>query len=155
MHAPEPRLVIAQRPTRRDHLHGAWWPRSSEIDQELAPMLTLVGARFGVVFGVMLNRDEWPDAALAGRPARIGKTRISWYGLAEAHQMVLVCDRSRRLALLVLPPETPESIALTATLMACAPGNVLTTDETLSRARTDAPPSPLRVDPLGRTGSMA
>jgi hypothetical protein len=60
-------LVIAQRPTRRDHLHGAWWPHSSDIDQELAPMLALVAARFGAVFGVMLNRDEWARGG-RGRP---------------------------------------------------------------------------------------
>ena len=142
MHVPEPRLVIAQRPTRRDHLHGAWWPRSAEIHDELAPMLALVGARFGPVFGVMLNGDQWPDADVANRQVRIGKTKISWYGVTERHQMVLLCDRSRRLVLLVLPPDTPEPVALTATLMACAPGNALSTGETLARARADTPQSP-------------
>jgi len=142
VHGREPRLVIAQRPTRRDHLHGAWWPHSGDIDQELAPMLELVRARFGSVFGVMLNRDEWPDADVASRQARHGKTKISWYGVMEAHQIVLLCDRSRRLALLVLPPDTPEPVALTATLMACAPGNVLSTNETLIRARAEAPSMP-------------
>lgn len=102
-------------------------------------MLAMVGSRFGAIFGVMLNRDEWSDAAVAGQQTRIGKTKISWYGLAESHQVVLHCDQSRRLALLILPPDTPERIALTATLMACAPGNVLTTDETLIRARAGAP----------------
>jgi hypothetical protein len=141
MRVREPRLVIAQRPTRRDHLHGAWWPYSSDIDQELAPMLAFVGARFGAVFGVMLNRDEWPDVVVTGYQARVGKPKLSWYGLAEAHQMVLRCDRSRCLALLVLPPDTPEPVALSATLMACAPGNALTTEETLSRAWAEAPSS--------------
>jgi hypothetical protein len=138
MRVGEPRLVIAQRPTRRDHLHGAWWPYSSDIDQELAPMLALVGVRFGPVHGVMLNRDEWPDAAVAGYQTRIGKTKVSWYGLTEAHQMVLLCGQSRRLTLLVLPPDTPERTALSATLMSCAPGNVLSTEETLTRARAEA-----------------
>jgi hypothetical protein len=133
----EPRLAITQRPTRRDHLHGAWWPYSSDIDQELAPMLAMVSSRFGAVHGVMLNRDEWPDAVVAGHQTRIGKTKVSWYGLAEAHQVVLLCDQSRRLVLLVLPSDTPEGIALSATLMACAPGNVLTTEETLTRARAE------------------
>lgn len=110
-------------------------------------MLVLIGARFGAVFGVMLNRDEWSDAAVVGHQTRVGKTKVSWYGLAEAHQMVLLCDRSRRLALLVLPPDTPERIALSATLMACAPGNALTTQETLTRARADAPSSVLDSAP--------
>jgi hypothetical protein len=147
MRVREPRLVIAQHPTRRDHLHGAWWPYSSDIDQELVPALTLVGTRFGAVFGVMLNRDEWPDATSAGHQTRIGKTKVSWYGLKEAHQMVLLCDQSRRLALLVLPPDTPERIALSATLMACAPGNALTTEETLTRARAEAPSKVSNIAP--------
>lgn len=139
MRKGEPRLLIARRPTRRDRLHGAWWPYSSDIDQELAPMLALVGARFGAVFGVMLNREEWPDAVVVGHQTRVGKTKVSWYGLAEAHQVVLLCDQSRRLTLLVVPPDTPEPVAVSATLMACAPGNELTPEETLTRARVDAP----------------
>lgn len=105
-------------------------------------MLAMVGSRFGAIFGVMLNRDEWSDAAVAGHQAKIGKTKISWYGLSEAHQVVLHCDQSRRLALLILPPATPERIAQTATSMACAPGNALGTDETLIRARAGALTTP-------------
>jgi hypothetical protein len=137
----EPRLVIARRPSRRDHLHGAWWPHSSDIGLELAPMIALVGARFGPVLGVMLNDDEWPEPSPASRHARSGKTKISWYGLKGSHEVVLLCDRSRRLALLVLPPDTPEPVALTASLMACAPGNALSANETLTRARAVAPAS--------------
>ena len=103
-------------------------------------MLALVEARFAPVLGVMLNRSEWPDAAVAGHQTRVGKTKVSWYGLADAHQVVLMCDRSRRLVLLVLPPDTPEDVALSATLMACAPGNALTTEETLARARAEIRP---------------
>lgn len=147
MNAREPRLVISRRPTRRDHLHGAWWPRSNDVDRELGPMLALVALRFGTVFGVTLNREEWPDAAVAGPSARVGKTKLSWYGLVESHQVVLFCEQSRRIALLVLPPDTPEPVALTATLMASAPGNALSTDETLTRARAQAPASPSTGEP--------
>jgi hypothetical protein len=135
----EPRLVIAQRPSRRDHLHGAWWPRSADLDQELIPMLSAVAARFGAVLGVMLNRNEWGDAPLAGQNSRAGKAKISWYGLDESQLVVLYCGQARRIALLLLPPDTPEPIALTATLMASAPGNVLSALETLTRARAQAP----------------
>jgi Family of unknown function (DUF5994) len=134
----EPRLVIAQRPTRRDHLHGAWWPYTTDLERELAPMLTAVAARFRAVLGVMLNRDEWRDAPLAGQRARTDKAKISWYGLLEPHLVVLHCSGHRRVALLVLSPDTSEQIALTATLMASAPGNGLTTSETLARARAQA-----------------
>ncbi|HKC28333.1 MAG TPA: DUF5994 family protein [Jatrophihabitans sp.] len=133
-----PRLVIAERPTRRDHLHGAWWPYSTEIDVELPPLLAAVAARLGTVFGVMLNRDEWATTPLDATPGRAGKPKISWYGLSESNLVVLQCSDYRRFALLLLSPGTPEEIALTATLMASAPGNGLTTDETLTRAREQA-----------------
>jgi hypothetical protein len=133
-----PRIVIAPRPTLRDHLHGAWWPYTTDIEHELAPMLAAVASRFRAVAGVMLNRDEWPTAALNWLPAQAGRLKISWYGLPESHLVVLHCSEQRRIALLLLPPDTPEEIAVTATLMASAPGNGLTTNETLTIARAQA-----------------
>ena len=135
--AREPRLVITQHPTRRDHLHGAWWPYSTDIDLELAPMLAAASGRFRAVLGVTLNREEWPDARASGQLAGVGRTKLSWYGLAEPHLVVLHCSDQRRIALLLLPPDTPEQVALTATLMASTPGNGLTTIETLARAAID------------------
>lgn len=134
----EPRLVIARRPTRRDHLQGAWWPYTTDIERELAPMLAVVAPRFRAVVGVMLNRDEWPTTPLGWQPGRPGKVKISWYGLPEQHLVVLHCSEQRRIALLLLSPDTPEEIAVTATLMASAPGNALTTNETLAKARAQA-----------------
>jgi hypothetical protein len=134
----EPRLVIARRPSRRDHLHGAWWPYTTNIELELAPMLTEVAARFPTVLGVMLNRDEWPSVPPVTPPIRAGNAKISWYGLPEPHLMVLRCGQYRRIAILVLPPDTPEAIAVMATLLASAPGNALTTKQTLAKARAQA-----------------
>jgi hypothetical protein len=132
--AGQPRLVIAERPTRRDHLHGAWWPRSTQIAVELGPMLTIVGTRFRSVFGVVLNRDEWPVAGGSWHPLGASSVKVSWYGLPESNLAILHCGDQWRIWLLVLPPDTPEAVALAATFMACSPGNSLTTAETLVRA---------------------
>lgn len=134
----ELRLVIAQRPSRRDHLHGAWWPRTTDIELELAPMLSAVATRLHAVLGVMLNRDEWPTMPPTGPPARSGAAKVSWYGLPEPHLVVLHFGNYRRIALLALPPDTPEQIAVTAILMASTPGNALTADQTLAKARARA-----------------
>ncbi|HZC74323.1 MAG TPA: DUF5994 family protein [Jatrophihabitans sp.] len=136
----EPRLVIAGRPARRDHLHGAWWPYSRDIECELAPMLTMVGTRFRTVFGVALSRVDWPSGPLARHLA--GPATITWDDWLEPHLAVLYCGRRIRIALLVLPPDMPEEIALTATLMAVAPGNNRTPSQTLARAREQATASP-------------
>lgn len=142
--ARSPRIVIAHRPTLRDHLHGAWWPYTTDIERELAPMLATVASRFRAVVGVMLNRDEWPTAALNWLPAQAGRLKISWYGLPESHLVVLHCSAQRRIALLLLPPDTPEEIAVTAALMASTPGNGLTANEILAIARAQANPTATR-----------
>jgi hypothetical protein len=128
------RLVIATRPSLRDHLHGAWWPHTTNIDVELGPMLAAVATRFHAVLGATLNRDEWPSVPPAGLPIRAGTTKISWYGLPESNLVVLHCSAYRRIALLVVPPETPEQLAVSATLIASAPGNTLTAGQTLAKA---------------------
>jgi hypothetical protein len=140
----EPRLVIAERPVRRDHLHGAWWPYTTDIERELAPMLSVAMTRLRAVLGVALNRDEWPGAPLVLQPLATSRTKISWYGLTEPHLAMLHCGGHNRIALLVLPPETPEEIALTAMLMASAPGNCLTTTETLTSAQAHSASRPVR-----------
>ena len=128
------RLVIAERPARRDHLHGAWWPYSTNIEHELAPMLTRALTRVPAVLGVTLNREEWPGAPLLLQPLTTRNPKISWFGLTEPHLAVLHCGGQNRIALLVLPPDTVEEVAVTAMLMSAAPGNRLTTIETLARA---------------------
>jgi hypothetical protein len=138
------RLVIAERLARRDHLHGAWWPYSTDIERELAPMLTLAVTRLQSVLGVALNRDEWPGAPLVLQPLATSKPKVSWYGPTEPHLAVLHCGGSNRVALLVLPPDTPEAVALTAMFMASAPGNCLTTAETLTKAHDEAGSRPRR-----------
>ena len=138
MTARDLRLVMVPRPTRRERLHGAWWPRSTRLDDELAPLLAAVAVRFPVVRGVMLNREEWPESRLEVLPLGAGRTKVSWYGLSESHLAVLHCGDARRISLLLLPPDTPEQIALTATLLASVPGNTLTAGETLSKARAEA-----------------
>jgi uncharacterized protein DUF5994 len=144
------RLVIAERLTRRDHLHGAWWPYTTDIERELAPMLSIAITRFRAVLGVTLNRDEWPGAPLLFQPSATGRPKISWYGLTEPHLAMLHCGGHNRIALLVLPPDAPEEVALTAMLMASTPGNCLTTTATLAKAREQVQPT--RSTKLTRTG---
>ena len=134
----EPRLVIAEHPALRDHLHGAWWPRTSDIISELAPLLRVVAGRVRVVLGVALNREEWPDAPLALQPTMTGRVKVTWYGLDEPHLMILRLDHQRKYSLLVVPPDTPEDVALTAMLMASRPGNDCTTTDILAHAHAHA-----------------
>lgn len=127
------RIVLTPRLVRRDHLQGAWWPTSTDVTAELKWMLSTAVAQQHVVTGVTLNRDEWPDAPLVVRALTTKNPTVNWYGLAEANLAVLH-GRNGRLALLVVPPETPDEVAHAAMRMASTPGNLLTTAETMSEA---------------------
>lgn len=132
------RLVLATRFARRDHLQGAWWPASRDLVLELPPLLAAAGHRLHGIYGVTLNREEWPDAPLLAQPLPVRSPTINWYGLAEAHLAVLHCVGGMRVTLLLLPPDTAEDVALTAMLMAATPGNDLSAAETLTWARDRA-----------------
>ncbi len=126
--------MIAHRLVHGDHLHGAWWPRSRNVNSEITPLLRTLTDRFRTVLGVALNRNEWPGAPLTLQLAQIGRTKITWYGLAEANLVVARFDHHRRLRLLVVPPGTAEEVARTASQMAATPGNALSTADVLARA---------------------
>lgn len=65
---------------------------------------------------------------------------MSWYGLPESDLVVLHVDGMRRINLLVVPPDTPESVAIAAMLMASAPGNRRTPADVLKAAAMNSRP---------------
>ena len=132
------RLAIAERPTRRDRLNGAWWPYSTNVDVELAPLLEAVGRRFRTVLEVLLDQEEWEPLPPSWQPASAGGATLTWRAMPEPHLAILRCRQRCWLTLLVLAPDTPEDVALTATLMAMQPGNALTTTQVLGGAQVRA-----------------
>jgi len=133
----EARLVIAEHLNRRDNLSGAWWPRSRLAGQELPTVLRAATRRFRLVLGITLNLNEWPGTDIAVDHVGGLRTKVSWYGLPEANLAVLYIDGARRINLLVVPPETPESVALSAMLAASTPGNRSTPQQLLTAAAAE------------------
>ena len=129
----EVRLVIAEHLNRRDNLCGAWWPRSRRVAEELPAMLEAAQHRFRSILGVSLTLQEWPGADIAVQYCGL-RTKLNWYGLPSRELAVLHVEGARRINLLVVPPETSESIAITAMLMASTPGNTRTPEEMLADA---------------------
>ena len=115
--------MLSARPTARDHLHGAWWPHTENIDQELTSLLQALTERRQVARGISLNREEWPGAPLIMSLPGASRLKIGWYGLTEPHLVIVHLVDQRRRNLLIVPPKTPGRVALAAMLMAVAPGN--------------------------------
>ena len=132
------RFVIAERIVRRDHLHGAWWPHTTDLLRELDPMLKRALTRVHTVLGLTLSRTDWPTAPLMYQPNPGRLPKISWYGLSEPNMAIMHASGNNRIALLLIPPDTPEDVAVTAMLMTTSPGNCLDTTQTLAKARERA-----------------
>ena len=75
-----------------------------------------------------------------------------WFGLTEPHLAVLHCGGQNRIAFPVVPPETIGGVAVTAMLLAAAPGNRLSTSETLASASAQMQSTSHGLIATGRSG---
>lgn len=96
-------------------------------------MLNGARRRFRTILGLTLTLDDWPGADIAVQYCGL-RTKLSWYGLPTGDLAVLHVDGARRVNLLVVPPSTPEDVAISAMLMACTPGNTRTPGQVLAEA---------------------
>jgi hypothetical protein len=99
-------------------LDGAWWPRSRELDAELAALAAVLDPLWGRVTRVTVNPGQWPivprKVPVAGHVVKVGWFRDE----QDPHELLLLSYRSGRWNLLVVPPRTDPDTA--AWLMAAA-----------------------------------
>jgi Family of unknown function (DUF5994) len=117
---PDSRLVFPPSPAARGVLDGSWWPRTRDPAAELPGLVVAVTDRLGVVSRIALNADAWDT-----RPQQITTVdqqvvRLDWSG-AWAHAIRLIGCDSSHLDLLVIPPDTATTLALTCLAIAAAP----------------------------------
>jgi len=123
-----PRLIHANR------IDGAWWPRSTDLIDELPALLHAVAKRIGRIRGVLLNQDEWLPTPVDWTPAGNHRVRIGWYGHQEPHVAVLIGDSAKRVDLLVIPTASGGALAMAAMGLATAMGNTLSGPDLLMAA---------------------
>lgn len=128
------RLRMTPRLIHANSLDGAWWPRSTDLIKELAPLLLAVSKRIGRIRGVLLNQDEWLPTPVDWTPPGNHRVRIGWYGHQEAHMAVLIGDSAKRVDLLVIPTDSDAPNAFAAMALATTMGNTLTGPEALRAA---------------------
>ena len=87
---PGSRVVFPSSPTAQGVVDGSWWPRTRDPAVELPALIAAVTDRLGMVDRIALNASAW-----------------------DAHTIrVIGCDSSH-LDLLVTPPDTATTLALT------------------------------------------
>lgn len=108
-------LRVTFAPFRRaGEVDGAWWPRSRDLDTELAELFPPIQRRFGQIKWLRLSWADWdthPDRAGDGVP-------IGWNRQMLTHLLVAHCLHGTAVFLLVVPADTEPHVARRALMLA-------------------------------------
>jgi hypothetical protein len=132
---PEPdqlRLALIEPRSPRTSLDGAWWPRSSDLSEELPALLTELHTR-----GIRATRVAYNPASWDPAPRRLDAdgrvVRLGWFRGLDPHLLNLTGDLVRgRVDLLVVPTDTSAPAAAAAFTSATEPDNRRTATEVLA-----------------------
>lgn len=94
------------RPTRR--IHGAWWPRTYDLTDELPKLLGELPHAWGQITSVTVNGTTWSTAPgrmlVANQVVRLHRTDA----VQAPHTICLLAPGRGRWNLLVVAPDTTE-----------------------------------------------
>jgi hypothetical protein len=115
-------------------LHGAWWPRSTDLAVELPELVAALGRR-----GVQVTRFTYPFATwhVVPRKLAVGDrlVRVGGFATGDPQLVSLTCGTdAQQLELLVVPPGTEALFSARALRMAAHPGAALTARAVLTAA---------------------
>jgi uncharacterized protein DUF5994 len=105
------RLELIDPRASHSTLDGAWWPRTTDLGTELAPLLEELSRRGIRATRVAFNPDSWAEAP---RRLRVGDrtVRLGWFRHLDPHLLNLTGDLRRgRVDLLVVPPDSTRTTA--------------------------------------------
>jgi Family of unknown function (DUF5994) len=95
----------------RGDIDGAWWPRSLDVEVELAALLTAMLPLVGRARSVALHRDAWPS-----RPPQLQITGhrvlLGWFTHIDPTAITISGASHEPLRLRLIPFDTPQPIAV-------------------------------------------
>ena len=105
-----PRLQLKPGPPAAAHLDGVWWPRSRTLTTEVPQLLDELQDRVGPVALVGYHSNAWEFTPPAVNDAA---RSVHFQGFTSEipHTLIVVGTDGRRVALLVVPPDTTEAAA--------------------------------------------
>jgi uncharacterized protein DUF5994 len=105
-----------------EHLDGAWWPRSTNLVDELPDLVTSLSDRLGKVVMVGYRRNGWaqtpPLAEIAGHTIE-----LLGFTSDEPASIILIGENGRHITLHVIRPDSNEEIARQALEQAAIPAD--------------------------------
>jgi hypothetical protein len=118
----ENRLQLKPYRSASEHVGGAWWPRSTQLADELPDLVASLSDRLGRVVMVGYRHNGWhetpPLVEIAGHTIE-----LLGFTSDESTSVVLFGEDGRHLTLHVIRPDTGEEIARQALQQAGAPAD--------------------------------
>ena len=106
----ETRLQLKPKRPASVHFDGAWWPRSTQLIDELPGLVTSLSDRLGQVVMVGYRRNGWaktpPLAEVAGHTIE-----LLGFSSDEPASVIVIGEDGRHLTLHVIPPDASKQIA--------------------------------------------
>ena len=98
-------------------LDGAWWPRSRDLQAEVADLVDHFPANTGHITRLVFTRPDWDGQTATTSAHKIrsarGLVNVGSFPHDDTHRMVLGLSSGARITLMVVPPETePETARL-------------------------------------------
>jgi Family of unknown function (DUF5994) len=106
----ETRLQLKPKRPASEHFDGAWWPRSTQLIDELPGLVTSLSDRLGQVVMVGYRRNGWaetpPLAEIAGHTIE-----LLGFSSDEPASVIVIGEDGRHLTLHVIRPDASERVA--------------------------------------------
>jgi hypothetical protein len=119
--SPRVRLTLSTS-TGFSALDGAWWPRSRNLETELADLVDHFPATSGRIVHAVYSGPDWRPA-----PRRIkvkqGVIKVGSFPTDDSHRILLTLSSREILHILVIPPHSSPVLALAVMVTAASPGN--------------------------------
>ncbi|GAB3866437.1 DUF5994 family protein [Nocardioides maradonensis] len=119
---PALRLTLSAFPPGSGMLDGAWWPRTREIDTEVAHLVDLFPPSVGRIGRVLFSRPDWSTHPHHIRAAR-GFVKTGSFPSDDTHVVLLKLSSGTQLKVLVVPPDSTAQDADRLMASAVAEGN--------------------------------
>lgn len=106
----ENRLQLKPYRSVSEHLDGAWWPRSTDLVQELPDLVKSVSERLGQVMVVGYRRNGWDETPAL---TEIDGHSVELLGFTsdEPTSVILIGQDGRHITLHVIRPDASDEVA--------------------------------------------
>jgi Family of unknown function (DUF5994) len=103
-------------------LDGAWWPRSRNLETELADLVDNFPATSRRIVHAVYSAPDWRPAHRRIKTKQ-GVMKVGSFPNDDSHRIMLSMSSREILHLMVIPPHSSPALALSVMVTAASPGN--------------------------------